>query len=208
MGKPIVYGPRYSTFTRSVIMALLEKKVPHDVIHVERATDAKQPDHLARHPFGRVPAFEHNGFMIYETTPILRYIDDAFPGPRLTPADIHRRTRAEQIIAVINSYAYQRLVWDIYVRRVSEQPDEAAIAAALPPGKVALQALEDLATDPDPFLVGRQISLADLMLVPVMHYFAETPECARMLPQYPKLAAWHAALQARPSVRETVPVDD
>jgi len=210
MGKPIVYGPRYSTYTRSVIMALMEKRVPHDVVHVDMdKREHKAPEHLARHPFGMLPAFEHNGFKIYESLPILQYIDDALPGTRLTPADIHRRTRALQIMSVINAYAYRPLVWGIFVPRTFTEPgqpvDEAAIATAVDAGMLGLKAIEDLMTDPDPYLVGRQISLVDLLLVPVIHYLSGTPEGGQMLPRFPKLAAWHAALTARPSVAETVP---
>jgi glutathione S-transferase len=169
----------------------------------------RAPEHLKRHPFGMLPAFEHNGFMIYETVPILTYIDDAFPGPRLMPGDIHRRTRAAQILSVINSYAYRPLVWGIFVPRTFFKPDrvvdETAIAEAVRSGEHALRAIEDLTVNPDPFLVGRTISLADLLLEPVVHYLETTPEGKAMLPKVPKLAAWHAAIQTRPSVKETVP---
>ena len=210
MSKPTVYGPRYSTYTRAVIMALMEKRVDHSVVHIDMdKQEHKAPEHLARHPFGMLPAFEHNAFMIYETVPILNYIDDAFPGSRLTPHDIHRRTRAAQIMSVINSYGYRPLVWGIFVPRAFPEPgkpvDEKAIAAAVPKAKQALQAIEDLMLNPDPFLVGRQISLADLLLVPIIHYFAGTPEGQRILPKYPKLMAWHTIIQSRPSVMETVP---
>jgi glutathione S-transferase len=210
MGKPIVYGPRYSVYTRAVLMALIEKKVAHDQVHVEMDdNEHRAPEHLKRHPFGMLPAFEHNGFMIYETVPILTYIDDAFPGTRLMPGDIHRRTRAAQIMSVINAYAYRPLVWGIFVPRTFPKPDrvvdEAAIAEAVKIGAHALQAIEDLTMNPDPFLVGRQISLADLLLEPVVHYLATTAEGKAILPKTPKLAAWHEAIQSRPSVKETVP---
>jgi glutathione S-transferase len=209
MSKPVVYGPRYSTYTRSVIMALLEKRVDHTVAHVDMDRKEHQaPEHLARHPFGLLPAFRHGDFMIYETVPILNYIDDAFPGARLMPADIHRRTRAAQIMSVINAYGYRPMVWGIFVARAfprSGTVDEKAVAEAVPKAKLALQAIEDLTLNPDPFLVGRQISLADLLLVPIIHYFAGTPEGAKILPKYPKLMAWHTIVQSRPSVLETVP---
>jgi glutathione S-transferase len=210
MGKPIVYGPRYSVYTRAVLMALLEKKVAHDVVHVEMDNEEhRAPEHLKRHPFGMLPAFEHNEFMVYETVPILNYIDDAFPGARLAPGDIHRRTRGAQIMSVINSYAYRPLVWGIFVPRTYPRPDrvvdEAAIAEAVKTGEHALKAIEALTMNPDPFLVGRQISLADLLLEPVVHYLETTAEGTAMLGRLPKIAAWHAAIQWRPSVKETVP---
>jgi len=210
MSKPIVYGPRYSTYTRAVIMALLEKRVDHTVTHVDMdKKEHKAPEHLARHPYGLLPAFQHGDFMIYETVPILNYIDDAFPGSRLVPADIQRRTRSAQIMSVINSYGYRPMVWGVFVLRHFPEPgkpvDEKGIADAVPKAKQALQAIEDLMLNPDPFLVGRHISLADLLLVPIIHYFAGTPEGAKILPHYPKLMAWHTIIQSRPSVLETVP---
>jgi glutathione S-transferase len=210
MGKPIVYGPRYSVYTRAVIMSLIEKKVAYDLVHVEMDdNEHRAPEHLQRHPFGMLPAFEHNGFMIYETVPILLYVDDAFPGTRLMPGDIHRRTRTLQILSVINSYAYRPLVWGIFVPRTFFKPDrvvdEAAVAEAVKTGEHALRAIEDLMMNPDPFLVGRQISLGDLLLEPVVHYLATTAEGQAVLTRVPKIAAWHTALQGRPSVKETVP---
>jgi glutathione S-transferase len=209
MTKPIVYGPRYSTYTRTVIMALLEKRVDYTLAHVDMDKEEhKAPEHLARHPFGLLPAFQHGDFMIYETVPILHYIDDAFPGIRLAPADILRRTRSAQIMSVINSYGYRPMVWGVFVARTfprSGAVDEKAIAEAVPKVNLALKAIEDLMLNPDPFLVGRQISLADLLLVPIIHYFAGTPEGQKILPHYPKLMAWHTIIQSRPSVLETVP---
>ena len=49
MGKPIVYGPRYSVYTRAVIMALIEKKVAYDLVHVEMdEAEHRAPAHLKR----------------------------------------------------------------------------------------------------------------------------------------------------------------
>jgi glutathione S-transferase len=210
MGKPILYGPSYSVYTRAVRMMLIEKKVAYDQVHIEMDNaEHHAPEHLKRHPFGMLPAFEHNGFMIYETVPILIYIDDAFPGPRLMPGDIHRRTRVAQIMGVVNSYAYRPLVWGIFVPRTFLKPDrvvdEAAIVEAVKAGEHALRAIEALMMNPDPFLTGRQISPADLLLECVVHYLETTPEGKAMLGRLPKISAWHAAMQARLSVRETVP---
>ncbi|MGH6691405.1 MAG: glutathione S-transferase N-terminal domain-containing protein, partial [Gammaproteobacteria bacterium] len=82
MPKPIVYGPAYSTYTRTVRLALEEKGVDHDLVEVDLIAGAtKAAEHLARHPFGKVPAFEHDGFALYETDAITRYVNEVFPGP-------------------------------------------------------------------------------------------------------------------------------
>jgi len=55
-----------------------------DLVEVDVFAETGVPkEHLTRHPFGRIPAFEHNGFHLYETGAIVRYIDDAFPGCKL-----------------------------------------------------------------------------------------------------------------------------
>src|SRR5262249_10081027 len=56
------------------------------------------PVHLERHPFGRVPALQHDDFMLYETSAIAAYVDDVFPGPKLTPDDPKKRARMNQWI--------------------------------------------------------------------------------------------------------------
>ena len=84
MTTPVVYGPRYSTNVRSTLLTLEEKGVAYDIDEVDIfAGQGQEPAHLARHPFGKVPAFEHEGLVLYETCAIMRYIDEAFQGPRL-----------------------------------------------------------------------------------------------------------------------------
>ena len=84
MAKPIVYGPSLSTYTRTVRVVLEEKGVEYELKPVNiMAGEAQGSEHTGRHPFGKVPAFEHDGFSLYETVAISRYIDRVFPGPSL-----------------------------------------------------------------------------------------------------------------------------
>ena len=107
MATPIIHGPAYSTYTRTARLALEEKGIAYQLDEVDMlAGAAKKPDHLARQPFGRVPAFTHDDLSLYETAAIARYADEAFPGPKLQPADVKRRARMMQIISIIDSYAY------------------------------------------------------------------------------------------------------
>jgi len=48
---------------------------------------------LARQPFGKVPAFAHDGFALYETQAILHHVDEVFAGNGLQPSDAKRRAR-------------------------------------------------------------------------------------------------------------------
>ena len=107
MSTPVIHGPAYSTYTRTARLALEEKGVAYTLDEVDLLSGASQkPDHLARHPFGKVPAFTHDDLSLYETAAIARYADEAFPGPKLQPGDVKRRARMMQIISIIDSYAY------------------------------------------------------------------------------------------------------
>jgi glutathione S-transferase len=118
--KPTVFGAPYSVSVRSVRLTREEKAIDYDLVPVDILAAGGPPaEHVARHPFGKIPAFEHDGFQLYEAEAITRYIDEAFAGVPLQPADVCRRARMTQIISILDSYAYRTLVWDIYVERVA-----------------------------------------------------------------------------------------
>ena len=210
MANPIIYGPGLSTYVRTVRLVCEEKGAPYDLVEIDIMQGGhKTPEYLARHPFGKVPAFEHDGFRVYETSAITRYLDVVLPGPSLTPSDPKATARMQQAIAVIDSYAYGSMISAIVIQRVvmpmvGGTTDETVIAAALPTAVLSLQALEELLGD-NPFLAGADLSLADLHLAPVLAYFTATPEGQAQMPDYPKLAAWWAAVSARPSMAATQP---
>lgn len=210
MSKPTLYGPTFSTYTRSMRMVLAEKGVEYDLVEIDMLGGAHhQPEWKKRHPFERVPVFEHNGFSIYESNAITHYIDDAFPGRRLAHPHIHRRTRDQQIVEVINSYGYKRIVTDIVLRyffaEESEGPDMDAIAAAAPAAEHTLAAIQDLMLGSDPYLVGRDVSFSDLHLAPIVAYFVQFQEGTRAMTKLPRLAQWWLAMQQRPSFTATAP---
>jgi glutathione S-transferase len=210
MSKPTLYGPTYSTYVRTIRMALAEKGVEYDLMDVDMIGGAHhQPEWRERHPFERVPAFEHNGFAIYESNAIAHYIDDAFPGRRLAHPDIRRRTRDQQIVEVINAYGYKRIVMDIVLRYYFADkdagPDMASIEAAVPAAEQVLAAIQNLMLGADPYLVGRDVSFSDLFLAPIVSYFVQFPEGKRTVTKMPRLSTWWLAMQQRPSFTETTP---
>lgn len=84
--KPRLFGADYSVYVRIVRLVLAEKGIDYDLVPVDIfAESGPPPGYLDRHPFGRIPAFEHEGFRLYETGAIARYIDEAFPGISLQP---------------------------------------------------------------------------------------------------------------------------
>jgi glutathione S-transferase len=208
IGHPIVYGAPYSVYVRAVRLALEEKGVPYDLVPVDIfASGGPPPEHRARHPFGKIPAFEHAGFRLYEAGAITRYVDEAFPGSRLQPDDARGRARMNQVISVLDSYAYRTLVWDIYVERVARPasgaaPDEQKIAGALLKAEICLSALVELLGGA-PWLSGTEITLADLHAAPIFSVFRLAPEGATLLGGQTRLREWWGRVSTRPSFLRT-----
>jgi glutathione S-transferase len=208
MARPIVYGAAMSPYVWSVRLTLAEKGVAHDLVSVG-IDEFRSEAHLARHPFGKIPAFEHDGFMLYETQAIMRYIDEAFPAAPLQPIEVHPFARMNQIMGIVDNYLtscllanviFQRLVAPRLGRRV----DEEAITAALPKVRHCLGEIARLARD-QPFLAGEAVTLADLMAIPQLYYLKQLPEGAAPLAELPALAAWVGRMEERQSLQVTRP---
>ncbi|MBK8456842.1 MAG: glutathione S-transferase family protein [Phyllobacteriaceae bacterium] len=202
--RPHLYGAAYSVYVRIVRLVLAEKGVDHDLTEVDVFADSGPPDwYLRLYPFGRIPAFVHADLTLYETAAITRYIDDAFAGPALQPEKAAEHARMNQIVAVLDAYAYRPMVWDVYVEAVEkpgrgEHTDEAVVAGGLAASATVLAALDGLKS-PGPWLLGAQLTLADLHAAPMFDYFVRSTDGARLLAQKPRLAAWWANLAKRPS---------
>lgn len=201
----VLYGADYSVYARIARLALLEKGVAHCMETIDIMSGAPA-SYLELQPFGKIPTLDHGGFRLYETGAITRYIDEAFPGPALQPKEAQARARMSQIMSMVDAYAYRQMVWDIVVERAlvptkGGTPDEAKIAAALPKAGTCLAALSDLAGTP--YLLGEQLTLADLHLVPVIAYLRLVPEGQTLLAKAPKITAWWDRMATRASVKDT-----
>jgi len=200
-----LYGFPQSTYVRTARMALDEKGVPYAL----EALMPGAPALKALHPFGRIPAFRHGDLILFETLAITRYIDEAFPGLPLQPADVAARAVMTQWVSAIIDSVYPSLVRDyllVYIRArmTGGEPERVRIDAALPNVERAFEVLEHRLAEA-PYLAGEAVTLADLFLLPIMDYMKTMPESAGLLPGYPRLAAWQDRVGERPSARNTVP---
>ncbi len=171
--------------------------------------DALQtPAYRALHPFGRVPAFEQDGFVLYETQAILRHIDRAFPAPALSPGDLRALARMDQVLNTIDHYlfhdagavlGFQRI---IAPRFLKQEPDEAACSRAETRVARALGVLEDVQVERER-LAGAAVTLGDIALACHLDFLAATPEGARAVAERPALLALQARMGERPAMAET-----
>lgn len=183
-------------------MTLEEARVPYDMVDVDIfAQEKAPPDYADRHPFGKIPAFEHDGFRLFETDAIAAYVVDLSQDKTLVPANAREHARMIQIMRIMDHYAYPRLVWGVFVEEVergrSGQLNDTEIESA----RRTLAVLDNLAGDR--YLVGEQITLADLWAFPMLSLLRLAPTGQNLVAQFPKIAAWMETMSRRPSAHTT-----
>jgi len=209
MSDVIIYGNPVSNYVRAARMACEEKGVGHRLEGFPSLKALKEPEHLARHPFGKVPTLEHGDVHLFETAAICRYIDEAFEGPPLQPSDAAGRARMEQWISATNAYfdpdVVRRFVLQYFFPSGPDgQPNRARIDKAIPAIRRDFGIL-DQALANDDYLAGDQMTLADLILVPVFGFALGTPEGPDLVSEHPNLQAWVDRMFARDSFKATAP---
>jgi len=196
-----------SPFARAALMTLEEKGAPYRVTAVMPGT-LQAPEHLVRHPFGRIPVLEHGDFSLYETQAILRYIDRVAQPGSLTPADPQAAGRMDQIMNVNDWYLFQGVANIIAFQRVvgprlmGLEPDLKAIETAMPRARAVFAELARLLGG-QAYFAGEALSLADLLLFPQLDFMQAAPEWATLAGPHGALDAWMDRMAARPSAAAT-----
>jgi glutathione S-transferase len=208
MSDMVLWGFDASTYVRSVKMLLAEKtftdfkQVPLNVLQGE----PRSPEHLQRHPFGKVPVLDHDGVRILETAAITRYLNDVLPGKSLIPSTPKDRARMDMIIGIIDSYGYAALLGGVCAYHLF--PDfvggksDAARATGIEKGKIVLKLAMD--TRGGSAFIAGDLSLADLYLAPIAFYLSLTPD-QDVVFDVPGFADWWGRIQALPSYQATQP---
>lgn len=202
-----LYGFDGSTYVRTVKMLLEEKRANYEQlqVHVLKG-EPRQPEHLARHPFGKVPVIDHDGFRIIETGAITAYLNEVLPGASLMPGNAKDRARANMAIGVYDAYGYGALVavagYHLFPDFIGGQDDNAQ-RERIKTSRLVLQELMKLKGS-DPFISGQVPSLADFYLAPMCAYIALTPDAEQMF-AVDGFTSWWERVQALPCFKATVP---
>jgi glutathione S-transferase len=207
MNEFVIHSIPGSPFGRAAFVVLEEKGV-HARLAPVAPGSFRTAEHLARHPFGKVPVLDHGDFRIYECAAILRYVDRVLPEPSLTPANPQGAGRMDQLMNINDWYLFQGVANVIGFQRIvgprlmGLTPDEDAIAAAMPKAHSVFNELARQLGD-KPFFVGDSLTLADVHLAPQLDFFTETPEWEPLTAHHVNLRRWLDRMNARPSMAAT-----
>ncbi|KAJ6454170.1 glutathione S-transferase [Mycena sanguinolenta] len=187
-----------------VALTLAEKQVPFEFVPVNfAAKEHKTAKYMAMHPFGQVPVIDDDGFIVYESRAICRYIADKYSdrGPDLLPKGLKERALVEQAAAI--EYATFHPAILSIVKEVVYKPrqglpiDQAALEEAVKELSAKLDVYEVI-LGKHRFLGGDEFSLADLC------HYAYAPLLADygvdiMTSKGPNVTRWWNELMSRPT---------
>ncbi|KIK05187.1 hypothetical protein K443DRAFT_675328 [Laccaria amethystina LaAM-08-1] len=201
-----LYGFHLSTCTRTVATVLHEKGVPFQFIPVDITKgEQKAPEYLAKHPFGQVPYIDDDGYILYESRAIARYIATKYAdqGTPLLPKDPKAYGLYEQAASVeafnFHPYASKAVAENVFKKLRGLTPDPAVYEAAISTLDKNLDAYNTI-LGKQKYLAGNEITLADIFhvaygsLVPAAgsNVIESKPNVDRWFKEVSGRASWQA----------------
>ena len=205
-----LYSGPLSLFARKVEIALREKGLPFERIMVPfnqtTGYDPRHPEVLALNPKGQVPILSDDGLVLYDSTVIIEYLDEAYPQPPLYPATPAERARCrldELFADEILLQALKPLMHRTGPRSVDPQRRAAQDTDAL----IAEEVLVGHLTQLDERLAGREffgpmLCAADIALFMGLLFGRRLG--GPSLAPHRDLSGWFLRLLARPAFAVTV----
>lgn len=165
----------------------------------------KEPEHLARNPFGTVPALElDDGSYLVESLAIIQYLEDKFPDGKLISGTPEQKGHARDVERIVDlRLAGPMGAYGHAVNSPLGYPKDEQKAAQLETAMAApLDYLEQLLGDDRPLLLGEQVSIADCTLAASLQ-FVRYVECD-VFGERPRLRAWDERYRSRPAAQQVL----
>jgi glutathione S-transferase len=192
-----------STCSRKVLTALLETNTAYEFELVDFAKgEHKMPAFMAKQPFGQVPAIDDNGFTLFESRAICKYINEKASG-KLVPTDTKQRAVMEQWMSVETSNFTPHAMKFIYHNALGRTQDEATLKHAEEGLNTAL-AIMDKHLSANSYFVGSDFTLADIGFMPYVEYLMPFPTTKAIVAKYPNVMTWWNRCSERPTWQKAV----
>ncbi|KAJ7495467.1 thioredoxin-like protein [Mycena latifolia] len=198
-----LYGYPFSACTRRAATALFELEIPFEFIEVNVATgEHKTPAYLEKQPFGQIPYIDDDGFILYETRAIARYLAAKYPAKGLIPTEPKANAIFEQAAsAELTNFepAASKLAWETVIKEgfTGQKPDKAIVDEQFAILDKKLDAYNAI-LGKTKYLAGDSITLADLFHIPYAPII--TAGGSDIMTRKPNVARWYNELTTRPSV--------
>lgn len=200
-----IVGPQFSTFVRSVQLCCEEKGIPYTLGTEVNGHPIRlqSPEHIALHPFGKVPILLHGERRLIETPSICRYLDAVFEGAPLQPTDPWSRAQVDQWTGVLSLYIDQVIVRGYLLEYVFPKGKGGSvrqdIVTAIEPELARILKLLDDQISKAGYLIGNTFTIADAIAAPMLDYLLRLPAANSFFVKVPNLVSYIDKLRKRPS---------
>ena len=199
-----IWGRNTSSNVQKAMFAIGELKLAHQRIDIGGAFGKnKEPAYLAMNPNGLVPTLEEDdGFLLWESNSIIRYLAARHGAGTLEPSDPRARALANKWmdwqLSVLGP-ALTPVFWGL-VRTPAEQRDHKAISDGKVKTTAAVKILDEQFAK-TPYAAGDMFSMGDIPIAIMSYRYRElVPE----RPAFPNFERWYAAIASREAFRDHV----
>jgi glutathione S-transferase len=198
-----IWGRNTSSNVQKAMFAIGELGLPCERIDVGGDFGKnKEALYLAMNPNGLVPTLEEDGFLLWESNSIVRYLAAKHGAGTLEPSGARARAVAGQWMdwqLSVYGPAITPVFWGL-IRTPPEQRDQTAIEAGKVKTTAAVQIL-DAHFAKNAYAAGDAFSMGDIPIAVMSYRYRElVPE----RPAFPNFERWYAAIASRPAFREQV----
>jgi len=200
-----LYGQGMSTCTRRVGVVLQEKKIPFQLVEVDlRKGEHKHPKYVANQPFGQIPYIDDDGFILYESRAICRYLATKYAdqGTPLIPSGIKETALFEQAASTefsnFDPFASKAVVERVFKPRRGLTPDQAVFDELIKGLNEKLDAYEVI-LGKQKYIAGNEFTLADIFHLPYGDMLKATGSNVMTDPSRPNVLRWWTEISSRRS---------
>ncbi|KAJ7084529.1 glutathione S-transferase [Mycena belliarum] len=200
------YSVSYSAGGCGVVaMVLAELQIPYELVPIDNSkNENKTPEYLAMHPWGQVPLIDDDGFLLYESRAICRYLVEKYggQGPSLVPTDLKAKALFEQAASIEFANFFPpvhkmctQTIFNPYLKRPVDE-------AALEQGKLEFTeklAVYEVILGKQKYLAGNELTLADLFHLIFTPMLISWGKLDVMADRGPNVTRWWKDITSRPT---------
>ena len=197
-----IWGRINSVNVKKALWAIEELKLPYERIDAGMAFGVnKTPEYLKMNPMGLVPVIDDDGFILWESHAIARYLAAKHGAGSLCPSDLQVRADADRWMDWASTFAagLRNAFWGL-IRTPADKRDAKAIDEALKRSEELARIFDGAMAGKD-YVAGKAFTMGDIPVGCHMQIWLNLPVSR---PKLPHLEAWYARLQQRPAFKKVV----
>jgi glutathione S-transferase len=210
MGITLYYGSG-SPYAWRAQLALEHKALPYELKVISFAGgDTRKPEFLALNPRHRVPVLVEDDFVLYESSAIVEYLDEAYPGrgAPLFPGDARTRAIIRRMIREVDD-DFDKALDPLTTQAFMKKPEERDAKAIADSRKALVDELALFSGAMRGDYLAGPLSAADYALYTLLAFVwrseIKLPDLNADGMLTPQLTRWKARIEALPYFDKTIP---